>query len=62
MQSDVDRDGMAMELMNGRSLAAEVFYSDQSHDFVLTTFQNAVPLRNIEELIEAAKTRLPAAN
>jgi len=59
MGSDVDRDGMYLELKDGSNVVAEVFYSDQNSEMTFTTFENSIPLEQIEQLIEAAKRKLP---
>ncbi|MEO7688566.1 MAG: hypothetical protein ABIS51_04715 [Sphingomonas sp.] len=38
---------------------AEIFYSDQTGDFVLNTFGNDLPLPLVEWLIERAREALP---
>jgi hypothetical protein len=60
--SDVDRDGMYLEMSEegGGAGIAEVFYSDQTHKFVLNTFGNDIPLEAIEWIVAEAKTALPA--
>jgi len=66
MGSDVQRDGMYLELSipnsNPLRQIAEVFYSDQTHDFVVSCFEENVPIKLIELLIENAKKRLPACD
>ena len=59
--SDVDRDGMYLELTEAESkkCVAEVFYSDRTHDFSITCFQPHIPLFVIEALIQDAKRLLP---
>jgi hypothetical protein len=59
--SDVDRDGMYLELSEKESkkIVAEVFYSDGTHDFSLSCFQPDIPMRLIESLINDAKQLLP---
>ena len=63
MGSDIQRDGMYLELSipntNPLRQIAEVFYSDQTHDFVVSCFEENVPMELIELLIENAKNRLP---
>lgn len=63
MASDLQRDGMGLELYStaqGRERAlAEIFYSDAAHTWTLTTFDCDVPLEIIEELIAEARRRLP---
>ena len=48
-----------MELVDGSNVVAEVFYSDQNSEMTLTSFENDIPLEQIEQLIEAAKRKLP---
>lgn len=63
--SDVDRDGMYLELFHGdakfpgQEPLAEIFYSDKGGSMVVTTFSEAVPLEAVEWLIAEAKTQLP---
>ncbi len=59
--SDVDRDGMYLELMreNHEGEVAEVFYADGTGEFSLTTFGNSVPLAAVEWLIEQSRALLP---
>lgn len=63
MASDVQRDGMGLELrstVQGQArTVAEVFYSDAEHTLTLNTFDCDVPLEIIEELIAEARRRLP---
>ncbi|ELT0526142.1 TPA: hypothetical protein ACOVFI_001651 [Citrobacter braakii] len=61
--SDVIRDGMYLELsISGTSplrQVAEVFYSDITHEFFLTCYEENIPLEAVENLISVAKTSLP---
>jgi hypothetical protein len=59
--SDVDRDGMYLELSEKESkkIIAEVFHSDRTHDFSLSCFRPDIPLALIESLINDAKQLLP---
>lgn len=61
--SDVLRDGMYLELSIGETSplqqVAEVFYSDITHEFFLTCYEENIPLAQIEKLISAAKKSLP---
>ena len=61
--SDVDRDGMYLEVFSpsneGRELLGEIFYSDEHKTFSLSLFKEGVPLAVVEELISAAKRVLP---
>lgn len=63
MASDIQRDGMGLELhwsaQGQDSVVAEIFYSDADHTWTLNTFDCDVPLELIEELIAEAKHRLP---
>ncbi len=60
--SDVQRDGIALELhltVQGQdSVVAEVFYSDADGTWTINTFDCDVPLELIEEFIAEAKQRL----
>jgi hypothetical protein len=55
--SDVERDGLGIELCDDQSnnVVAEVFRCDKNHTIVLNTFNNDLPLGVIELLIEFAK-------
>ena len=59
--SDVIRDGMYLELNEheGKPGIAEVFFSDETNEFILNTFGNDVPLEAIEWLIAEARASLP---
>ena len=63
MASDIQRDGMGLELhwkVDGQdTVVAEIFYSDANHTMTFNTFDCDVPLELIEELIVEAKRRLP---
>ncbi|WP_127957649.1 hypothetical protein [Serratia microhaemolytica] len=64
--SDIHRDGMYLELSEAgtsplRQLA-EVFYSDVTHQFFLTCYEEDLPLDVIEWLISEAKKSLTAKN
>ena len=66
MGSDVQRDGMFLELSDGvieHAPLAEVFYDDLNGQMTLATFDNAsVPLEVVEWLILEARRRLPTAD
>jgi len=64
MASDLDRDGMVLELNSGQDgdLLAEVFYSDQRGTMTLTVFDIDLPLAVIGELVARAKQSLPPTN
>jgi hypothetical protein len=59
--SDVDRDGMYLQLSEKESekIIAEIFYSDRTHDVSLSCFRPDIPLALIESLIDDAKQLLP---
>ena len=61
--SDVLRDGMYLELsIRGSSplrLVAEVFYSDITHEYFVTGYEENIPLEILENLISKAKKSLP---
>ncbi|MCI4235647.1 hypothetical protein F6X50_02115 [Dickeya dianthicola] len=64
--SDIPRDGMFLELSEAGTSPlrqiAEIVYSDATHEFFLTCYEENVPLDAIEELLsEAKKLRPPAA-
>ena len=60
--SDLQRDGMSLELQQGDETVAEVFYSDIAGEFSISIFAPAVPLEVIERLIATSKRTLPAAS
>lgn len=64
MCSDTQRDGMYLEVLipgtNPLQQVAEVFYSDQTHNYTVSCFQENLPLELVELLIREAKIRLPA--
>ncbi|TIR29467.1 MAG: hypothetical protein E5X07_25250 [Mesorhizobium sp.] len=66
MQSDVHRDGMALELMDEtnhpHTLVLEVFYSDADGTLTLTAHREAVPLELVEMAASQARIRLPPAD
>ena len=59
--SDLERDGMFLELSDGSSgdVLMEVFYSDADGSFHLTGFGGSVPLYVVEQLITEARHVLP---
>ena len=61
--SDIDRDGMYLELSLASDVAqsaiAEIFYSDTTATMTMTLFREDMPLIAIEWLIEQAKLVLP---
>lgn len=60
--SDLQRDGMSLELSQGGQALAEVFYSDLTGQFSISVFASAVPLELIEQLIVTARKSLPPAS
>ncbi|MEI7188394.1 hypothetical protein [Dickeya dianthicola] len=63
--SDIIRDGMFLELSEAGTSPlrqiAEIFYSDVTHEFFLTCYEENIPLDAIEELLSEAKKLLPPA-
>ncbi|UXD28192.1 hypothetical protein [Yersinia enterocolitica] len=61
--SDVLRDGMYLELSVSETSplrqVAEIFFSDITHEFFLTCYEENIPLEVIEKLISKARTSLP---
>ena len=61
--SDVDRDGMYLELSSPDGNAVlEIFYSDETGDMTVNAIQESIPLDIVEWLIAEAKRRLPPAS
>lgn len=64
--SDVERDGMALELMDEtvhpHKLVMEVFYSDVDGTFSVSSFREAIPLELVELLISNVRERLLPAD
>ena len=57
--SDVDRDGLGLELLDGSGkVVAEVFRCDADHTVTTRIFAANVPPRVIEELTERARSGL----
>lgn len=62
MGSDVIRDGMYIEVKDagrGADAILEVFFSDASHDMLVTLFEPNVPVEIVEWAISIARERLP---
>lgn len=60
--SDIDRDGMFLEVSkadNRADVLLEIFYSDQTHSMTITLFKSDAPLEVVELAISTAKERLP---
>jgi hypothetical protein len=57
-----DADGMYLELREvtdeGQPAVADIFYSDQTHDMVLSAYRENIPLELVEWFIERARERL----
>jgi hypothetical protein len=66
MGSDLERDGMFLELYEGTqpngSPQAEYFYSDADGSFSLTVYDGAVPEPALEWLRNEGARRLPASD
>ena len=56
--SDVDRDGMALEISQSGSEVLEIFYADNSGEMTLTAYRRNVPLELVEWAIASAKASL----
>ncbi|QYM91362.1 hypothetical protein [Dickeya zeae] len=63
--SDIIRDGMFLELSEAGTSPlrqiAEILYSDVTHEFFLTCYEENIPLDAIEEPLSEAKKLLPPA-
>ena len=61
MGSDVQRDGMYLELIVAASgdEVAEVFYSDETRKMQISIYKQNLPLEVIEQFIARAKNALP---
>lgn len=66
IQSDVQRDGMALELIDETEhpyvLVLEVFYADSDGALTLTAYRTAIPLELVERVTPLARLRLPPSN
>jgi len=57
--SDVVRDGLGLELIDGsKNIAAEVFRCDTSRTVTVRVFESGIPNEVLTELVEQARTRL----
>ncbi|QIE95782.1 hypothetical protein G5574_01840 [Pantoea stewartii] len=60
---DILRDGMFLELSVSETSPlrqiAEVFYSDVTHEFFLTCYEENIPLEAVEKMISEARISLP---
>ena len=62
MGSDVDRDGMFLELEDATdepALILEIFYSDRAADMTITTSRQEIPIEAVEWALKQARKRLP---
>jgi len=58
--SDVDEDGMYVEVTNeAGELLLVIFHDDRTAEMSLTAYRPALPLALVEQVIAIAKTRLP---
>lgn len=61
--SDLLRDGIYLELSvkdtSPLQQVAEIFYSDITHEFFLSCYEENIPLEEIKKLISAARKYLP---
>ena len=57
--SDLERDGMYLEMQRHKKAVAEVFYSDKTHQFTISLFEKQLPADSVERLIALARQRLP---
>ena len=61
LASDVDRDGLALELISASGeIAAEVFRCDRDHSVTTSTFVRSVPPSVLHWFLEQAEQRLGA--
>ena len=59
--SDLERDGMGLELLDeAGDVVAEVFSSDRDRVVTLSTYGNDIELSDVERLIRTARARLGA--
>ncbi len=59
LASDVDRDGMGLELLDpAGGVVAEIFRSDRDKTVIVTTFNNDLPVEIFDLFYREALTRL----
>jgi hypothetical protein len=58
LASDLQRDGMGLELSRDTRLIAEVFFSDKTGELIISLFEEGIPLTVIEQFIAEARTGL----
>jgi hypothetical protein len=56
--SDIDRDGLGLELWEGKEQIAEIFRSDREQQLKISLWKQDLPVELIEKLIADAKHRL----
>ncbi|HEY4416844.1 MAG TPA: hypothetical protein VGO57_14225 [Verrucomicrobiae bacterium] len=56
--SDLQRDGMGLELRCDSLLIAEIFFFDTTGQFTISLFKQSIPLSVIEQFIAEARTNL----
>ncbi len=59
--SDLDRDGLGVEMLYNNHIFAEVFYSDVTDKMTVSLAKSDLPIEAVEKLLETAKERLPPA-
>lgn len=58
--SDIsEKDGMGIEVWSKEKILIEIFRDDENADFTITLFEEALPLKLIEESIEYFKREIP---
>ena len=63
MGSDIERDGMFMEMLDeSGAYVAEVFYSDVTHNMVVTLERQSLPIEAVQELLSRSRLSLPPAS
>ena len=58
LASDIQRDGLGVELSTDAGILAEVFRCDADHTLTFTAYTQDIPLTAVEELIMHARSRL----
>ncbi|MEP2448049.1 hypothetical protein A8B79_14320 [Balneola sp. EhC07] len=57
--SDIsERDGMGIEVWSKEKILIEIFRDDENADFTITLFEEALPLKLVEESIEYFKREI----
>jgi len=60
--SDVNRDGMFLELKRAGNTVAEVFFDDNTRKFAVSLFAENLPLNVLEKFFEEARVCLVPIN